>query len=966
VRFASIPARLASVLKVLVVGPESLSGVLGATVLGRPDIDRVHVGQADGAVEAAERARPQMVVIDLPRAEAIALVRALRGNEVTRPTAIVWLNRTDPPESETDLAAAGANATIPLPVDPFLWDRRLEELLSVPARRSRRFPVRLRDWSSFVTAADEDEGSVINVGSRGVLLESPRQLELGTKVGLTFQMPDQGSPVAVVGQVARLAGEEGGLFRVGIEFLVYRGDARERIAAFVEAEPEPDRPGAPVLPLTVRPFEEAREWEEELRASEIRKALILDSALDCILTADHEGRVVEFNAAARRLFGYSRSEILGREVADTIVPPALRDDLRRSLRDFVLTGESSDLGRRREATAMRADGSLVPIEVVVIPAYVKGRVILTAYIRDMSDRRRGERLATTRQRATQALTASLSLAEASPAVLDALVHGLGCAEARLWVADGDPPALSLAGISPGAPEALASAPPDNSLACRTLEDGAAAWSAPSPDGAGVALAVPLRVGGQVLGVLEVKSDGPPSREADWVEALADIGSLFALFLKRQRAEADLQRFARYDSLTGLPNRSFFLDTLERTLSRAGRQRTRNALVFIDLDGFKGVNDGLGHAAGDTVLQTMAERLRAGTRSSDLVARIGGDEFTILVQNLTRADDAALVARGLLDRLARPCRADDHDVALSASAGISVYPEDGTDADTLLRNADLAMYRAKQEGKNCYRFFTAEMSERALERMLLLDSLRVALERDEFEIVYLPVLHRGGAPSLEALLRWRHPKLGLVTPAAFIGQAEESGLILPIGAGVLRGATRFAASLDRKDVRVVVNLSARQFLQPNLVETVREALGKSGLLASRLELDLTEATVMTEGEETTERLHALRKLGVQLALDDFGTGYFSIGRIRDFGFSRLKIDRSLVAGLPGNPESAAHVVAILGLGRSLALEVVAEGVETDAQRAFLESNGCTGLQGYLLSPPLAAAEVPGYLASTEPR
>ena len=203
----------------------------------------------------------------------------------------------------------------------------------------------------------------------------------------------------------------------------------------------------------MRPFEEAREWEEELRASEIRKALILDSAIDCILTADHEGRIIEFNAAARRLFGYSRSEILGREVADTIVPPALRDELRRCLRDFVLTGESSDLGRRREATAMRADGSLVPVEVVVVPAYVKGRVILTAYIRDLSDRRRGERLATARQRATQALTASLSLAEASPAVLDALVHGLGCTEARLWVADGDPPAPSLAGTSSGAPAA---------------------------------------------------------------------------------------------------------------------------------------------------------------------------------------------------------------------------------------------------------------------------------------------------------------------------------------------------------------------------------------------------------------------------------------------------------------------------------------------------------------------------------
>ena len=512
------------------------------------------------------------------------------------------------------------------------------------------------------------------------------------------------------------------------------------------------------------PSSETREWEEELRASEIRKALILDSALDCILTADHEGRIIEFNAAARRLFGYSRSEVLGREVADTIVPPALRDDLRRRLREFVVTGDSADLGRRREATAMRSDGSLIPVEVVVVPAYVKGRVILSAYIRDLSERRRSERLSVARQRATQALTASLSLVEASPAVLDALVHGLQCNEARLWVLEGDPKALVArrhlvgSGAHGGARRASrrAGAPLPRG-GRRGLGGAARDGHRRRARGAGA------RRRARCSGCSRCAASRRASATLDWVTALADVASLLALFLKRQRAEADLQRFARYDSLTGLPNRSFFLDTLERTLSRAGRQRTRSALVFLDLDGFKAVNDGLGHAAGDIVLQTMAERLRAGTRSSDLVARIGGDEFTVLVQNLARADDAALVARGLLDRLARPCRTDNHDVTLSASAGISVYPEDGTDADTLLRNADLAMYRAKQEGKNTYRFFTAEMSERALERMLLLDSLRGALEREEFEIVYLPVLHKDQAPSLEALLRWRHPKLGAGDP-----------------------------------------------------------------------------------------------------------------------------------------------------------------------------------------------------------
>lgn len=948
-------------LKVLVVGPDSLSGELAPTVLGRPDIDRVHVAAAADTLEAAERVKPHMVVVDLPPDAARTLTEQLRENEATRPTAIAVLSRGARPDAETELKSAGANVVIPVPIDPFLWDRRLEELLSVPARRGQRIAVRLRDWSRFVSGADEDDGAVLNIGARGVLLETTRPLDLGAKVGLSFSLPGDAAPVAVVGQVVRLAGEEQGKCRVGVEFLVYRADARERIAAFVDAEPTPERPGAPSLPLVVRSFGETREWEEELRASEIRKALILDSALDCMLTADHEGRIIEFNAAARRLFGYSRSEVLGRDVADTIVPPGLRDEIRRRLREFVLTGDNPDLGRRREATAMRSDGSLVPVEVVVVPAYVKGRVILSAYIRDLSERRRSERLAVARQRATQALTASLSLVEAAPAVLDALVHGLQCTEARLWVIEPDAPGPALAGSSSGAAAPLAPGGARDTLARHCLEEGIAVWEGPPSSGAGVELAVPVRAGGSVLGVLEARCEKARERELEWVSAMADVASLLALFLKRQRAEADLQRFARYDSLTGLPNRSFFLDTLERTLSRAGRQHTRSALVFLDLDGFKAVNDGLGHAAGDTVLQTIAERLRAGVRSSDLVGRIGGDEFIVLVSNLARADDAALIARGLLDRLARPCRADNHDVTLSASAGISVYPEDGTDADTLLRNADLAMYRAKQEGKNTYRFFTAEMSERALERMLLLDSLRSALEREEFEIVYLPVVHKDRAPSLEALLRWRHPKLGLVAPASFIAQAEESGLLLPIGAGVLRGATRFLASLEQKDVTMGVNLSARQFLQPGLVESVREALRASSLEASRLELDLTEATVMTEGEEVTEKLRQLRRLGVQLALDDFGTGYFSIRRLQDHGFRRVKIDRSLVAELPAGTVQAAQVEAILALGRSLGIDVVAEGVETEAQRAFLESKGCAGLQGYLLSPPLAAADVPAFLA-----
>jgi diguanylate cyclase (GGDEF)-like protein/PAS domain S-box-containing protein len=962
--FGAISSRLALVLRVLVVGPESLSGELGPTILGRPDIDRVHQPDPESAVEMAEKVRPHMVILDLPLPEAVDLVQRLREKPSTRHSAIVWLNRSDPPEIEGDLTAAGANAVVPLPIDPFLWDRRLEELLSVPARRTRRIQAHVRDWSSFISGEDEFEGAVLNIGGRGVLLETSRPLELGAKVGLRLRLPGDDDDVAAVGQVVRTADGEGPPFRVGVEFLIYRGEARERINAFVEAEPEPERPGAPAeaLPLTVRPFEEAREWEEELRASELRKALILDSARDCIVTVDHEGRILEFNSAARRAFGYSRSEILGRAVTDTIVPPSLRDELRKRLRAFVRTGDNPDLGRQRETIAMRADGTTFPVEVVVVPAYVKGRVLLTAYIRDLTDRSRARRLDEVRHRVTQVLTEALSVAEAAPPLLAALAGGLDCEEVRLWLAEGAPVQLILAGSATGAGGSPRSETPEETVAQQVAERGEPVWAegldAPT---AGSVLAVPVRGGGQLLGVLEARCAASRVGEEQWSAALADIGSQIGLFLKRLRAEADLQMLARYDSLTGLPNRSFFLDSLERTLSRASRRQSRAALVFLDLDGFKTVNDRLGHAAGDTVLQTVADRLRAGTRTSDLVARIGGDEFTVLVQDLARADDAALVARGLLDRLVQPLAFADEQISLSASAGISVFPDDGADARALLRHADLAMYRAKSEGKNDYRFFIAEMSERARERMALLDGLRSALERDEFGVVYQPIVYRQGPPWLEALLRWRHPEQGVVAPAGFIAQAEESGLILPIGARVLRAATRFAASLPG-ECRLVVNLSARQFLQPDLVTEVEKALRASGLPASRLEIDLSEQTVMTGSREVKERLQRLRGLGIELALDDFGTGFFSIAHIRELGFRVVKIDRSLVAGLPDHAEHAALVEAILVLARSLGLDVVAEGVETEAERAFLEDRGCAGLQGFLLSPPLELDEARAFIES----
>jgi diguanylate cyclase (GGDEF)-like protein/PAS domain S-box-containing protein len=1103
------------VLRVLIVSRDDLASELGRTVLWRPDVERIVVRDPAEAVPTAARTTPNLVVLDSQDLDGtLALVRLLRADARTRPSALVVLGRSLGSAIEDRILTAGANAVVPVPVDEFVWDRRLEELLSVPPRRAQRIAVRLRDWSRFVSEADELEGAVVNIGARGALLESPSPLELGTKVGLTFTLPDDPAELHVVAQVVRQAETGAGLFRSGLEFLVYRGKAQERIAAFVQAEA--GRPGASEpLGLRLRSFDEAKEWEEELRASELRKAMILDSALDGIITVDQEGRVLEFNAAARRVFGYTRAELFGRDVFEKIVPGPLREEARRRLQEFVQTGDAGDVGRRRETEAMRADGTVFPVEVAVFPAWVKGKVLLSGFLRDLTQEKDAERLAAARHETTRALVEMSTIGEAAPRLLAVIVGGLlwdegafrmleGGSLRRIasWAAAGGHPPFLTGGDVVSAAEGIPG---------RALASGEPAWVEAGARG-GTTVAVPIRVGAGPAGVLELGSRGPRVLDESTLLTLVELSGQIGLFLERQRvedalresearvsriadaipgavyqyrlgadglesfpfmsrgaldllgigeerlrdpqvawdlitsehvvplrasisasaaglvpwdhsfeirtqegrrkwirgqavpartadgatiwngifvdvtaqkaaeealrsvnedldrrlgelhrAEEELKRLARYDSLTGLPNRAFFLETLALALFRAERRKSRLALVFVDLDGFKAVNDTLGHAAGDLMLRMVAERLRGCTRKTDVVARIGGDEFTILVQDLARPDDASLVAQGVLDALSRSFHLNERDVPMSASIGVSVHPEDGAAGEVLLRHADLAMYRAKQEGKSTYRFFTVAMSDRVRERMALQGSLRRALEHGEFELHYQPVFHRGRRPSLEALIRWRHPEKGLITPADFIQGAEEGGLILPIGSWVLRTACRFAESLPQPDVTLAVNFSAKQFLQPDVVDDLHRALLDSGLAPARLEFEVTEAVVMSDVADVHERLGRLRSLGVRLVLDDFGSGYSSLSYLSRFGFHGVKIDRIFVKGLPGDSESVSIVQSILALAGSLGLDVVAEGVETDSQRAFLESRGCTGFQGYLFSPPLEPAEAAAFLA-----
>jgi diguanylate cyclase (GGDEF)-like protein/PAS domain S-box-containing protein len=424
--------------------------------------------------------------------------------------------------------------------------------------------------------------------------------------------------------------------------------------------------------------------------------------------------------------------------------------------------------------------------------------------------------------------------------------------------------------------------------------------------------------------------------------------------ERKRAEATIRHMAFYDALTNLPNRVLFDEYLRNALALAKRHNRKLAVLFVDLDRFKLINDALGHHTGDLLLQAVPQRLMSCVREGDIVARMGGDEFTILLPDITHNDDAADVAQRLLASLAAPFVIGGNELFVSASVGVSVYPADGDDAETLLKHADTAMYRAKDSGRNGHQFYMPAMNLATHKQHQLEQRLRRALERDEFRLVYQPriELAKNTLVGAEALLRWQHPELGLIGPADFMTVAEETGLIVPIGMWVLRAACSQAKAWHDRGtpLRIAVNLSARQFQQADLAVQVAEVLDQTGLSPHALELEITESMAMHNAERTVVVLHALKDLGVHLSVDDFGTGYSSLSYLRQFSINTLKIDRAFVRDLPHDPAIAE---AILALAHSLNVSVTAEGVETEAQLAFLRQHKCDEVQGFLISKPIPA-------------
>jgi diguanylate cyclase (GGDEF)-like protein len=441
----------------------------------------------------------------------------------------------------------------------------------------------------------------------------------------------------------------------------------------------------------------------------------------------------------------------------------------------------------------------------------------------------------------------------------------------------------------------------------------------------------------------------PMQGGGWVATFEDITEWL-------EAQAKITHMARHDALTGLPNRVLFHEQLEQGLRRA-KSDDQLAVLCLDLDHFKDINDSLGHPIGDALLKEVGRRLKAAVGDGDTVARLGGDEFAVV--QIGRSEEAAArsLAGRLVEVISAPYEIDDHQIVIGVSIGISLSPQDGSNPDELLKNADLALYRAKADGRGTYRFFETGMDARAQARRLLEMDLRAAVQRDEFQAYYQPIrdVASGRVVAFEALLRWNHPQRGLIAPISFIPLAEETGLIVQLGEFVLRSACTDATSWP-DDIDVAVNLSPVQFKSPSLIASVTSALAASGLSANRLELEITESVLLQNSEATLTTLHELRAMGVRISLDDFGTGYSSLSYLRSFPFDKIKIDRSFVSELATREDSMAIIRAVTGLGRSLGIVTTAEGVENDAQLELLRREGCTQAQGYLFSKPRPASDV----------
>ncbi len=675
------------------------------------------------------------------------------------------------------------------------------------------------------------------------------------------------------------------------------------------------------------------------REARMRLAVIVESSDDAITAITRDGLIATWNAGAERLYGYTAAEAVGQPVS-MLIPP----ERAHELAEIIARVGRRESMRHFETVRVCKDGRRVDVSLTVSPIQGTAESGIGASIiaRDITEHRRAE--------AQTRLTAK---------VFESSDQGILITDAQARIISANRAFEEITGyaqeeVAGKTPAVLSSGRHDKVFYSDM-------WRSIAENGYWQGEIWNRRKNGEIY--------------PEWLTASAvkdergDVTHYIGVFsdISEQRAARErIEYLAHYDALTGLPNRSRLQELLAATTANARGAQTKVAVLFLDLDRFKDINDSLGHAAGDALLVAFAERLKSCIRADDAVIRLGGDEFVAVLAEIKKSEHAAVVAEKIIAAAAKPYLVAGQEIVETLSIGISLYPDDGGDAGTLVRNADMAMYAAKEAGRNTYQFFSATMEQKASMTLSLESGLRKALEHGEFVLHYQPQmdLSSGRIVGIEALIRWQHPEQGLISPAQFIPFAEERGLIVPIGEWVMREAFRQNREWQRAGlpaIPVAVNISPLQFRQKDFVKKTLRLAEEAGLAPRHAEFEITEGVIMRDVQSAQAVLGALKAAGFQLSVDDFGTGYSSLNYLKRFPIDKLKIDRSFVHGLPADADDAAIVSAILAMAQALRLKVVAEGVETAEQVEFLRAKGCDQAQGYYYSKPMPAEDLAGLLS-----
>ncbi|MGA7799386.1 MAG: EAL domain-containing protein [Gammaproteobacteria bacterium] len=691
------------------------------------------------------------------------------------------------------------------------------------------------------------------------------------------------------------------------------------------------------LLLVIEDVTEKESLRAATRRADAHIRSILENVADGIITIDEYGKVESFNRAAESMFGRAAANVVGQNVK-VLMPTSTRDLHDEYLAEFRRSGKADCLGAiSREVEGLRADGTVFPMDLRVSELPLEDKRLFIGVVRDVSQRKRTE-LELTQLASAVKQTADMVVITDREGVIE---YANQAFEAIAGYDRLEAVGQRLSMIKSGR---------------HSKRFYRRVWQ--------------VILAGEVCREVFVnrKKDGTIYYEEKTISPLRDEQGIITHFVstgrditERIRAQEHLNYLAHHDALTELPNRTLFMDRLRRAIGRARRTGRYLAVLFLDLDRFKQINDTLGHEVGDRILQAIARRLSDSVRAGDTLARLGGDEFVLLVEDLADTDTIAHVVEKIMEAMAAPVLLEERDYFLTASIGVAVYPTDAADGGALLRLADVAMYQAKKRGRNHYQFYRADMNARAHERLGMENRLRRALSNGEFELHYQPKLdlRSGRIVGVEALIRWQSPELGRVMPGDFIPLLEETGLIVAVGRWVLREACRQARQWQLQgldQLNVACNISGFQFHRDDLVDAVQVALEESGLDAQCLELELTESVLMEEADNAIETLARVKRHGVGLSIDDFGTGYSSLAYLKRFPIDCLKIDRAFVNDICHDPDDASIVSTILAMAQRMRLTVVAEGVETVEQLAYLRAEGCAQMQGYLLSPPVAASVI----------